>query len=138
MKSRSCVIALLLAGAGTAHGEWKAIASATDSAPAMSYDTKRTRYEPPYMTAWTRVVPSAPAKLADGRQYQSVLQKIAVDCATRTWAVTYSEFYANRDATGTAVWFYSLPRDDWDLRPARAGSSGARLVSVLCTTPKAW
>jgi hypothetical protein len=139
VKRRFLVLGLLLVtGAGTARGEWKTIATATDSAPALAYDVKRTRYEPPYMTTWTRVVLATIDTLSNGKRYQSVQQKVAVDCAGHTWGVTYSEFYANRDAIGTAVYFYSLPREDWDLRPVRAGSAGARLVSALCTTPRPW
>ena len=135
---RFLVLALALAGAGAARGEWKTIVDATDSAPAMAYDVKRTRYEPPYLTTWTRVVPAAPGKLADGTHYRSVLQKVAVDCGARTWAVTYSEFHAGRDAAGAPVYFSSVPRDDWELRPARPDSNGARLVKELCATPKPW
>jgi hypothetical protein len=135
---KRCFVVLVLLAAGTARGEWKTIATATDTAPALAYDAKRTRYEPPYMTTWTRIVLAEADTLSNGKRYQSVQQKVAVDCSKRTWAVTYSEFYPNRDATGTAVYFYSLPRDDWDLRPAKVGSGGARLVNALCDTPRAW
>ena len=138
MKRCRVIAALSAACAGAAHAEWKAIASATDSAPAMAYDAKRVRYEPPYVTTWTRIVPTEREALSNGVEYQSVLQKVAIDCNERSWAVTYSEFYANRIATGAALYFYSVPRDEWDLRPAKAGSSGARLVGALCSTPKPW
>jgi len=104
----------------------------------MSYDTARTSYEPPYLTTWTRVVLSSPAALSNGVEYLSALQKVAVDCGAKSWSVVQSEFFANRDASGVAAYSYSLPREQWELKPARQGSNGARLVRVLCSIPRPW
>ena len=122
----------------SARGEWRLIAETTSAAPGIAYDAAGTHYEPPYLTTWTRVVLSAPATLSNGVQYLSALQKVAVDCASQTWGVTYSAFFASRDASGTAAYVHTLPREQWELRPARAGSTGADLLRVLCSTPRAW
>lgn len=136
--SRPLLFVVLLTWAVAARGEWKVIAPTSGPVPGMSYDAARTRYEPPYLTAWTRVSLSAPATLSNGVQYLSALQKVAVDCTAKTWSITYSEFFTARDASGAAVFFYSVPREEWALRPARAGSNGARLLDVLCAIPRPW
>ncbi len=110
----------------------------TERSPDIAYDPTQIRYEPPYQTSWTRIILAAPATLRNGISYQSALQKVAVDCSARRWAVTYSEFYAGTDPRGIPLWFYSEKQDDWNWRPARAGSSGALIVWALCTIPRPW
>jgi hypothetical protein len=132
------LFAVLMVCTGAARGEWKVIAETSGAAPGMAYDTARTSYEPPYLTTWTRVELSAPATLSNGVEYLSVLQKVAVDCDLQTWGVAYSAFFASADASGAAAYVHSLPRAQWELRPARAGSNGADLLRVLCSIPKPW
>ena len=81
---------------------------------------------------------AAPATLGNGIKYQSALQKVAVDCNARTWAVTRFEFFAGEKPSGTPVYTYAPPREEWALRPAREGTNGAMLLHVLCTTPRPW
>jgi len=129
---------LAAAWAAAARGEWKVIAHVSATAPGMSYDAARTGYEPPYLTTWTRVVLSKPAILSTGIEYRSALQKLAIDCVSKSWAVVRSEFYDTGDASGAAAYSYSVERKEWELRPARAGSNAALLLRVLCSTPKPW
>jgi hypothetical protein len=136
--ARRILFAFLAMWGVSARGEWKVIAETTSAAPGIAYDAARTHYEPPYLTTWTRVVLSAPATLSNGVQYLSALQKVAVDCASQTWGVAYSEFFASRDASGTAAYVHTLPQEQWELRPARAGSTGADLLRILCSTPRPW
>jgi hypothetical protein len=132
------LFAVLIVWATSTRGEWKVIAETSGAAPGMAYDTARTNYEPPYLTTWTRVVLPAPATLSNGVEYSSALQKVAVDCDSQTWGVAYSAFFASADASGAAAYVHSLPREQLELRPARAGSNGADLLRVLCSTPKPW
>ena len=138
MLEQRILFAVLIVCTAAARGEWKVIAQASGTAPGMAYDTARTSYEPPYLTTWTRVELSAPATLSNGVEYLSALQKVAVDCDSQTWGVAYSAFFASRDVSGTAVYEHTLPREQWELRPARAGTTGAALLRVLCSTPRPW
>jgi len=45
---------------------------------------------------------------------------------------------ASADATGIPVFSETRPRGEWELNPARAGSTGDRLIRALCTTPRPW
>ena len=136
--TRSFLLIVSVLWATAAHGEWKLIGAAADAVPQIAYDAARVQYEPPLVTTWTRVVLPDAATLANGVHYQSVLQKVAIDCSARTWAVTRSEFYADRGATGTALYTDIQPRQEWELRRARPGSNGDRLIRALCTTPTPW
>jgi hypothetical protein len=132
--------ALLLLWAGAAGAEWKTIrtGAGTEPGPRIAYDTARVRFEPPHVTTWTRVELPAVATLGNDIRYRSVLQKIVVDCGARTWGVTHSDFFASADATGLPVFSETRPRGEWELNPARAGSTGDRLIRALCTTPRPW
>ena len=136
--TRSFLVIASVLWATAARGEWKLIGAPPDAVPQIAYDTARVQYEPPLVTTWTRVVLPDAATLGNGVRYRSVLQKVAIDCNARTWAVTRSEFYAERGATGTALYTDSLPRQEWELRHARPGSNGDRLIRALCTTPAPW
>ena len=136
--TRTLVALTLVLCAGAARAEWQELSATDDGAPRMAYDTARVKYEPPYVTAWTRIVLPESATLGNGVQYRSVTQKVAVDCATRALGVTYSEFFGNRDAIGAPVFTDNRPRDEWALHKAPAGSNGDRLIRALCTTPKPW
>jgi len=132
------VIALCALVAGTARAEWVELAPAAEGAPKIAYDKARMRDEPPYVTAWTRVVPPAEATLANGVRYRSVQQKIAVDCGARTWSVIRSDFYDTREAVGAPVFSDDPPRGEWESKSASAGSNGERLIRAVCATPKPW
>jgi len=136
--TRGLLAVLLALSAVAARGEWKVVAPASDATPDIAFDAARVAYEPPLVTAWTRVSLREPATLGNGLRYRSVLQKVAVDCPSRTWAVTRSEFFGSPDATGAALFTDSLPRREWELRPARADSPGDLLIRALCTTPRPW
>jgi surface-adhesin protein E len=136
--TRAVTALILTLGAGAVRAEWQELAAAGDASPRMAYDTARVRFEPPYVTAWTRVVLPQSATLGNGVQYRSVTQKVAVDCAARVLGVTYSEFFGNRDAVGAPVFTDTRPRAEWALHRAPAGSNGERLIRALCTTPKPW
>jgi hypothetical protein len=139
---RALAGALVLLWAGAAGAEWKTIGTGTgagtEDGPRIAYDTARVRFEPPHVTTWTRVALPAVATLGDGIRYRSVLQKVVVDCGARTWGVTHSDFFASADATGIPVFSETRPRGEWELNPARAGSTGDRLIRALCTTPRPW
>jgi hypothetical protein len=130
------IVALCALVAGAARAEWVELASASGGAPRIAYDNARVRSEPPYVTAWTRVVPSAEAALANGVRYRSVQQKVAVDCAARTWSVIRSEFYDTREAVGAPLYVDEPPREEWQPKSASAGSTGERLIRAVCTSPK--
>lgn len=130
--------ALVLVWAGIACAEWKAIDTGADAGPRIAYDTARIRFEPPHVTTWTRVELPAVATLGNGIRYRSVLQKVAIDCAARTWTVTHSDFFGSADTTGIPVFTDTRPREEWELNPARAGSTGDLLIRALCTTPRPW
>ena len=138
----SCAFAgaLFLLWAGAAGAEWKTIGAGAGPAPGprIAYDTAQVRFEPPHVTTWTRVELPAIATLGDGIRYRSVLQKVVVDCGARTWGVTHSDFFGSADATGIPVFSETRPREEWELNPARAGSTGDRLIRALCTTPRPW
>jgi hypothetical protein len=137
---RALAGALVLLSAGAAGAEWKTIGTGTQAEPGprIAYDAARVRFEPPHVTTWTRVALPAVATLGDGIRYRSVLQKVVVDCGARTWGVTHSDFFASADATGIPVFSETRPRGEWELNPARAGSTGDRLIRALCTTPRPW
>ena len=130
-------VALFAAGTCAA-ADWRVVEAPSSASPGMDYDAARTSYEPPYVTTWTRVVLQAPARLSNGVEYRSTLQKVAIDCNTRTWGVTRFEFFGSANATGTPLYTYAPPRDEWSLRPAREGTNGAMLLHVLCATPRPW
>ncbi len=109
-----------------------------EGAPRVLYDTARIQYEPPYVTAWTRIVVPRTATLSNGVRYRSVQQKVAVDCTARKWGVTYSEFFGTRDASGVPLYWDSVPREQWELNSAHPGSNGDALIRALCTTPRPW
>jgi hypothetical protein len=52
--------------------------------------------------------------------------------------VTRFEFFGSGNATGTPLYTFAPPRDEWSLRPAREGTNGAMLLHVLCATPRPW
>jgi hypothetical protein len=136
--SRAAAGAALALWAGVACGEWKALGTPAEGAPRIAYDTAQVRFEPPHVTAWTRILLPAEATLANGVRYRSVLQKIAVDCSARTWEVTHSDFYGSANASGLPAYSDTRPREEWELHPARAGSTGDLLIRALCTTPRPW
>ena len=138
MRPRAFAIALCALAAAAARAEWVELSAAADGAPQVAYDNARVRYEPPYTTVWTRVVPPAGATLPNGVQYRSVLQKIMVDCAARTWTVTHSEFYDTREAVGAPVFSDDPPRLEREPKTASAGSAGERLIRAVCARPKPW
>lgn len=133
---RLILLASLLLPGTLAHADWKTLVAASGKAPEIAYDPDRNMHEPPYRTTWTRIVLLAPGKLSDGTVYLSALEKVAVQCAERTWAVTYSEFYSKRDATGLLVSTYSLPRQEWTFKKAKPGSTGDKLARALCDADK--
>jgi hypothetical protein len=104
----------------------------------MWYDAARTRYEPPYVATWTRVVPAAPATLSNGTRYASVEQKVVVDCSSQSWAVIHSDFYASAEGGRLPVYSFTVPREQWELRTARRESNAGALMRVVCSVPKPW
>lgn len=138
MKALCALAAALLACSSAAASDWKLLDKANAMQPGIEYDAARVKYEPPYLTTWTRIELPQPATLSNGVRYRVVLQKIAVDCEKRAWAVTYTEFYDRRDASGQPLHSVTLPTDEWDPRPAQKGSTGDKLIRALCTTPRPW
>ena len=132
------LLAAALSCSSALAADWKSVNPGSALEPGIAYDAAAVKFEPPYVTTWTRVELPRPATLSNGVRYHSVLQKIAVDCATRRWGVTYSEFYERKDATGTPAHRDALPADEWDLHAAQQGSNGDRLIRALCTTPRPW
>ncbi len=132
--------AWVLAGGTTmaVAADWKPLPAVADGAPRIAYDAAAIRFEPPHVTTWTRVELPAAATLGNAVRYRSALQKIAVDCPGKTWGIVHSDFYASADALGVPVFSDTIPREEWVLRPAREGSTGAALIRALCTTPRPW
>ena len=138
MRPGTIAAAICALVAGAAHAAWVKLAPAAEASPQVAYDDARVRDEPPYLTAWTRVVPPSEATLANGVRYRAVLQKVAVDCGARTWTVVHSDFYDTREAVGAPVFADDPPREEWQPKHASAGSTGERLIRALCTAPKPW
>lgn len=131
-------VAALVASASAAASDWRTLDKASAKQPGIEYDAARVKYEAPYLTTWTRIELAQAATLSNGVRYRVVLQKVAVDCAKRLWVVTYSEFHDRTEAAGLPLNSVTVPPEEWDPRPAQAGSSGDKLIRALCTTPRPW